>query len=83
MEDIRERVQNIFRDIFDDDTIVLEEGMTAEDIEGWDSLTHFQMIMEVEIDFNIKFTTKEISNLATVGELLNLIEAHLNCREEK
>ena len=81
MEKIRESVQNIFRDIFDDDTIVLEETMTAEDIEGWDSLTHFQMIMEIEISFNIKFTTKEISNLATVGELLNLIKANLKEEE--
>lgn len=75
MKEIEERLQEIFREVFDDEELVIQADMTAEDIEEWDSLTHFQMVMEVEIEFGIKFTTAEIANLSTVGELLALIES--------
>lgn len=75
MREIEERLQEIFREVFDDEELVIRADMTAEDVEEWDSLTHFQMIMEVEIAFGIKFTTEEIANLSTVGELLALIES--------
>lgn len=75
MREIEEKLQEIFREVFDDEELVIRADMTAEDVEEWDSLTHFQMIMEVEIAFGIKFTTEEIANLSTVGELFALIES--------
>lgn len=75
MKEIEGKLQEIFREVFEDEELIIAADMTAEDIEGWDSLTHFQMIMEVEMEFGIKFTTDEIANLASVGELMNLIES--------
>lgn len=75
MKEIEGKLQEIFREVFEDEELIIAAEMTAEDIEGWDSLTHFQMIMEVEMEFGIKFTTDEIANLASVGELMNLIES--------
>lgn len=75
MKEIEGKLQEIFREVFEDEELIIAAEMTAEDIEDWDSLTHFQMIMEVEMEFGIKFTTDEIANLASVGELMNLIES--------
>ncbi len=70
-----EKIQEIFREVFEDEKLIIAPESTIDDIEGWDSLTHFQMIMEVEMEYNIKFTTEEIASLTTVGELLGLIES--------
>lgn len=73
---MKERLQDIFRDVFGDEGIVLTREMTAEDVEAWDSLTHFELVMEVELAFGIKLTTGEIAGLETVGQLMDLIERH-------
>lgn len=73
-EDIVLKITEIFREIFDDETIVIEDAMTADDVEEWDSLSHIDMICMVEEEFNVKFITKEISNLNNVGEFIALIE---------
>ena len=78
MTDTRERLQNVFRDIFDDNSIVLTDELSANDIDEWDSLTHIQLIVEVEQEFNITFTTPEVAILKNVGEFINLIERKLN-----
>lgn len=72
--DIQTEVQNIFRDIFDDEDITLQNDMTAKDVEDWDSLNHINIIVACEQKFSIKFTTKEVRELANVGEFLSLIE---------
>lgn len=66
-------VQDIFRDILDDEEIVLEDSTTADDVEGWDSLTHIQLIVAIEKQFKIKFTSKEILSWRNVGEMLDSI----------
>lgn len=71
---IIEELQVIFRDIFDDEEIVLSESTNAEDIEDWDSLTHMQLIVEIESKYNIRFTTAEIKKAANVGEFVQIIE---------
>ncbi len=68
-------VQDIFRDILDDEEIVLEDSTTADDVEGWDSLTHIQLIVAIEKQFKIKFTSKEILSWRNVGEMLDSIAA--------
>ena len=63
MDKLLEEMQEVFRDVFDQDDLVLAEEMTAEDIEGWDSLMHINLIIAVEKKFRVKFATAEISNL--------------------
>ena len=70
-----EKLTIIFRNVFDDETIVLNDQMTASDIGSWDSLSHMLMINEVETAFSIKFSLREINKLKNVGVLLKLIES--------
>ena len=77
MDEIRDRLQNIFRDVFDDSSIILKDEMSAKDIEEWDSLTHIQLIVTTEQQFNIQFMTAEIAELKNVGEFLKLIKKRL------
>jgi acyl carrier protein len=77
MDEIRDRLQNIFRDVFDDSSIILQDEMSAKDIEEWDSLTHIQLIVTTEHQFNIRFMTAEIAELKNVGEFLKLIKKKL------
>jgi acyl carrier protein len=77
MNEIRDRLQNIFRDVFDDSSIILQDEMSAKDIEEWDSLTHIQLIVTTEQQFNIRFMTAEIAELKNVGEFLKLIKKKL------
>jgi acyl carrier protein len=69
----RERLQEIFRDLFDDDTIVLADDTSAKDIAGWDSLTNVKLIVRVEKAFKIRFGTGEVVGINNVGELVALI----------
>ena len=71
--EILKQVQDIFRDILDNEEIVLEDSTTANDVEGWDSLTHIQLIVAIEKQFKIKFTSKEILSWRNVGEMLDSI----------
>lgn len=76
--EILKTVQEIFRDILEDEEIVLEDTTTADDVEGWDSLTHIQLIVAIEKQFKIKFTSKEILNWRNVGEMLDSISRSIS-----
>ena len=76
--DVLLTVQEIFRDILDNDSIILSEKTTANDVEEWDSLTHIQLIVAIEKKFKIKFTSKEILSWKNVGEMLEAICSKLN-----
>lgn len=67
----------IFRTVFDDDTIELRPEMTANDIEGWDSFSHANLIVAVETQFKIRFTSKELLRFKNVGDLLKSIESKI------
>lgn len=71
---IKEELQDIFRKVFFDDTILLDNDMTSDDIEDWDSLSYISLICEIEKQFNIKFTTGEILEVKNVGDFINTIE---------
>ena len=72
-QEILDKVQDIFRDILDNDEIVLTNESTADDIEEWDSLTHIQLIKAIEKDFSIRFTSREILSWNNVGEMIDSI----------
>ncbi len=63
----------IFRELFDDDSIVLRDDMTAADVDGWDSVEHFNLISEIESRFKMRFKMKEVSGMKNVGELAELV----------
>jgi len=67
------RLEHVFRDVFDDDSIVLTPAMTAQDVEGWNSLEHINLIIAVEREFRIKFATSEIVGLMNVGDFESII----------
>jgi len=71
--EIKQKLTAIFRSVFDNDSIEISEATTAKDIEGWDSLTHVNLIVAVEKGFKISFTTKEVMALQTAGDLMRLI----------
>lgn len=75
MSDTRERLQEIFQDVFDDDDLVLEDPMTAADVESWDSLNNVKLMVQAERAFGIKFQTSEVANLTNVGALIALIDS--------
>lgn len=71
--EILNEVQDIFRDILDNEEIELSDTTTADDVEEWDSLTHIQLIVAIEKHFKIKFTSKEILSWNNVGEMIDCI----------
>ncbi len=73
-EDILEKLNGIFRENFDDDTIVVTEKTTASDIDEWDSLEHVNLMAKIEKEFNVKFELREMLALKDVGEMVNLLE---------
>ena len=74
---VYEKLTDIFRDVFDDDNIVLTPDTTAADIDGWDSVGHLNLILAIESRMKMKFKTTEIESLHNVGELAGLVEYKL------
>ena len=73
MEDpILTRLTSIFREVFDDDDLVLKPELTANDVDGWDSLTHIRLILSVQKAFGVKFSSVEMSRMKNVGDLIAL-----------
>ena len=75
---ITEKLTVIFRTVFNDDTIVLRDDLTANDVGNWDSLTHMLMIGEVEKVFSIRFKLKELGKMDNLKSLVDLIALKLN-----
>jgi acyl carrier protein len=75
--EIETKLTTIFRAVFDDPELAVTPALTADDVDGWDSLTHLRLILTVEKAFNVKFTVTEIGALNNVGELESLLDARL------
>ena len=72
-EDIFARLTDIFRNVFDDDEIVLTDSTTADDIEDWDSLEQINLLVAIEKRFNIKFQLADVGHLQNVGAMVDLV----------
>jgi acyl carrier protein len=68
------KLTEVFRDVFDDDSINVTASLAAKDVDGWDSLTHIRLMLTVEKAFKIKFSTSELGRLKDVGDLVALIQ---------
>jgi len=75
--DILVKVQEIFREELDHNSLVLSEESSANTVSGWDSLIHVQIISAIEDEFDITFSSKEIISWKNVGEMIDSIQKHL------
>ena len=75
--DVQKELNAIFCEVFDDKDIIINPGMTANDVDGWDSLSHVNLIVAVESRFNITFSQKELLTFKNVGDLLNCIRTKI------
>ncbi len=80
--EIFEKINIIFREEFDDDSLVITDETNAEDIEDWDSLAHVDLVIAMENEFSMKFNVREVGNLSNVGQMVDLIESRLALRKE-
>lgn len=74
---VTERLTKVFHDVFDDETIVLHPEMTADEVDGWDSLNHIRLVVSVEKEFGVKFSAAAIGGLKNVGDFITLIQGNL------
>lgn len=68
------RMNDILREVFDDDDIVARPDLTADEVDGWDSFAHLRVIFAVERAFGVEFAAAQVDKLKNVGELVELIE---------
>ena len=73
----KEQLNTIFQMVFDDDAIRISPEMTADDIDGWDSLSHINLITAVESHFKVRFSRKELLTMKNIGDLISAIEGKL------
>ncbi len=76
-QNILSELTGIFKKVFENDSVILQMDTTANDVDGWDSLTHTSMIVEVEKHFNVKFKLKEVLGFKNVGDMVNMIHTKL------
>jgi len=72
-EEVFQKLNSVFQDVFDDDTIVVCDETTAADIEDWDSLEHINLMVAIEKEFGMRFNMAEVTGLKNVGEMVDVI----------
>lgn len=77
-DELYARLTPIFQDIFDDDGLVPTPTLSADQVEGWDSLAHINLVVAIEQDFGVRFAAAEIEGLANVGEFVDLLAVKLD-----
>ena len=77
-EKVMALVTEIFRDVFDDEELVITDSTNSDDIEDWDSLEHISLIISMEKEFDLKFDIKEVNKLENVGQMIDMILCKLD-----
>ena len=72
-EDVYERMNMVFREVFDDKTIELTDDTTADDVDGWDSFEHINLVVAVEEEFSFKIPMGKVVTMQNVGEMVDII----------
>ena len=72
------RLNEVFQDVFDDESITVTDATTADDIEDWDSLEHINLLAAVEQEFGMKFNMGQVVSMKNVGEMADIIISQLN-----
>jgi len=84
MSALQSDLQKVFRRVFDDDDLTISDSTSADDIDGWDSMAHINLIIAIENQFKIKFSAGEIATLArrgqTVGNMMEMLAAKTGLR---
>jgi acyl carrier protein len=75
---IDDRLNDIFREVFADDSITVNDATTAEDIDAWDSLAHINLMFSLEDEFSVRFSDEEFAGVQNVGEIKRLLEEHVS-----
>jgi len=74
---IHSKLQTIFRDVFDDNTLVIARITNADDVSGWDSLAQINLVVAIENDFAITLSLEDMATLSNVGDMLDLIQSKI------
>ena len=77
-KEITDQLTKIFRKILNEDSLMLTNDLTANDVDNWDSLTHMLLITEIEEEFSIKFKLRELNKMKNVGILMDIIQTKLD-----
>lgn len=75
--ELYDALNQVFRQVLEDDTLVLTPETTADDVDGWDSMNHIFIVVELEKRFGVKFQAAEMEELKNVGELVALVREKL------
>jgi acyl carrier protein len=80
-EQVTERIQELFRDVFDNQSLVISESMSSSNLGTWDSLHHISLLVAIQNEFQIKFSLIEIQELQNVGSIIDLVLQHVHSEE--
>ena len=72
-DSVREHLQGVFRDVFEDDSLVISDETTAREIPDWDSITHITLVVAAERAFSIQLRAAEVGKLGNVGQMVDLL----------
>ena len=74
-EEVYARLNKVFREVFDDESIAVNDNTTADDIEDWDSFEHINLVVAVEEEFSFKIPMGKVVTMKNVGEMVDIILA--------
>jgi len=72
---IHNRLEQVFREVFDDDSLVLNDAMTAADVAGWDSVAHINLMFTIEQSFGVQFSGNQLAEFSNIGEIKSFLES--------
>ena len=72
-EEVYERLNKVFQEVFDDDSITVNDNTTSDDIEDWDSFEHINLVVAVEEEFSFKIPMGKVVTMKNVGEMVDII----------
>jgi acyl carrier protein len=73
---IHDRLEQVFREVFDDERLILADGMTSHDITGWDSVAHINLMFTIEQSFGVQFSGNQLAEFTDIGEIKRFLESH-------